>query len=126
MDCDVIINKSLKTLYETNIKDTAALMVLDAESKREAERLNIENYCNAGVMLINLDYWRKNNVEQRLFDYAKNNADKILWQDQDVINTVLRNEIKTIDNKWNFQYFQYENIDIEKLPKIGIFHLAGR
>ena len=126
LDCDVIINKSLKTLYETNIKDTAALMVLDAESKREAERLNLEKYCNAGVMLINLDYWRKNNVEQRLFDYAKNNADKILWQDQDVINAVLENEIKTIDNKWNFQYFQYENIDIEKLPKIGIFHLAGR
>ena len=126
LDCDVIVRSSLDELYSIPNKDIAALMILDAESKQESKRINSKNYFNAGVMLINLDYWRKNNVEKRLFKYAKENADSILWQDQDVINIVLQNEIKKVSEKWNFQYFLYEKIDVKKLADVKIFHLAGR
>ena len=126
LDCDVIVRNSLEEFYTMPVKDSAALMILDAESKQESKRIEYKNYFNAGVMLINLDYWRKNNVEKRLFDYAKENADTILWQDQDVINIVLQNEIKKVSEKWNFQYFLYEKIDVKKLSEIKVFHLAGR
>ena len=83
LDCDIIVRTSLKELYKLDISKYAAAMVPDAESKKEALRLNIKKYFNAGLMLINLDFWRKNNIENLLFDYALNNKDKILWQDQD-------------------------------------------
>ena len=66
LDCDVIVRTSLKELYEIPFEDNAVLMIKDVESKKEAKRLDIKNYFNAGVMLINLDYWRKNNVSTTL------------------------------------------------------------
>lgn len=126
LDCDVIIRGSLKNLFEENIDNTAIAMVLDAETKKEAERIGIDNYFNAGVMLINLDYWRKNNVKSRLFDYAEKNSDKILWQDQDIVNAVLSYEIKKIPEIWNYQYFQYEKNDVQSASQAVIIHLAGR
>jgi len=125
-DCDVIVRTSLKELYNIDLKDFAAAMALDAESEKEAQRLKLKNYYNAGVMLINLEYWRKHNVEQRLFDFAAKNPDIILWQDQDIINSVLAEKIKKLDNLWNYQYFLYENIDNNILGSCHIFHLAGR
>ncbi len=126
LDCDIIVRTSLKELYNIDISKYAAAMVPDAESKKEALRLNIKKYFNAGLMLINLDFWRKNNIENLLFDYALNNKDKILWQDQDIFNVVLSGKIKELDNTWNFQYFQYEKVDNTKLSQINIIHLAGR
>lgn len=126
LDCDVIIRTSLKELFEISLDGYSVAMVLDSESTKEAKRLNIKKYYNAGVMLINLDYWRKNNVEQQLFNCAKNNQDIILWQDQDIINLSLNQSIKEIDKVWNYQYFQYENVVAEDLANISILHLAGR
>lgn len=126
LDCDVIIRTSLKKLFETPLDGYSVAMVLDSESLKESKRLNIKKYYNAGVMLINLDYWRKNNVEQQLFSCAKNNQDIILWQDQDIINISLSQSIKEIDKLWNYQYFQYENVVAEDLANVSILHLAGR
>ena len=126
LDCDVIVRTSLKELFAVSLKDKAVAMVEDVESKRESERLAIKKYFNAGVMLINLDYWRKNNVSILLFEYAKNNKKKILWQDQDVINAVLEGKIKSISLKWNYQYFLYDKINEQDLVECSILHLAGR
>ena len=126
LDCDVIVRSSLKELINENFENRAAIMGLDAESEKNSLRLNINKYFNAGVMLINLDFWRNNNIKNKLFDFAKNNADKILWQDQDIINAVLSSEIKEISNKWNYQYFQYEDIDFKKAGDAAVIHLAGR
>ncbi len=125
-DCDVIVRTSLKELYNIDLADFAAAMALDAESEKECQRLNLKNYYNAGVMLINLEYWRKNNVEQKLYEFAAKNQDIILWQDQDIINSVLAENIKKLDNSWNYQYFLYENIDNNILGNCHIFHLSGR
>ena len=126
LDCDVIVRTSLKELFAVSLKDKAVAMVEDVESKREAERLTIKKYFNAGVMLINLDYWRKNDVSILLFEYAKKNKKKILWQDQDVINVVLEGKIKSINLKWNYQYFLYDKTNEKDLAECSILHLAGR
>ena len=126
LDCDVIVRNSLKELFSIKLNDYAVAMVKDVESKQESERLGLKNYFNAGVMLVNLDYWRKNNVENRLFDYAKNNQKNILWQDQDIINIVLSCEIKSINLKWNYQYFLYDEVNEKDFSACYILHLAGR
>ena len=47
-------------------------------------------------MLLNLDFWREHNLEFQLLDYAKKNKSKILWQDQDIVNSVLFEDIKEL------------------------------
>lgn len=126
LDCDVIIKTSLKEFYSVSLKNKAAVMIEDVETKREAKRLGLKQYFNAGVMLINLDFWRKNDVETKLFDFAKENKKKILWQDQDVINCVLSGQIKAVSNKWNYQYFLYDNVNDNDLANCSVLHLAGR
>ncbi len=126
LDCDVIINDSLKGIFDTNIDNYAVAMVLDADSTKESKRLGLKKYFNAGVMLLNLDFWREHNLELQLLDYAKKNKSKILWQDQDIVNSVLFENIKELPNIWNYQYLQYEKVDANKLAKTIIFHLAGR
>ena len=126
LDCDVIINDSLKGIFDTNIDNYAVAMVLDADSTKESKRLGLKKYFNAGVMLLNFDFWREHNLELHLLDYAKKNKSKILWQDQDIVNSVLFENIKELPNIWNYQYLQYEKVDANKLAKTIIFHLAGR
>ncbi len=126
LDCDVVVRTSLKELFEQDVTDKAVLMTLDAESEKEAERLGIKRYFNSGVLFINLDYWRKNDVENKLLCYINENQRKILWFDQDVINVVLEGQIGEISNKWNYQYFQYEEIDINEFANSSIIHMAGR
>lgn len=126
LDCDVLARTSFEELYNADVKKYAVAMISDVESEKEAKRLNIKKYYNAGVMLINLDYWRKNDIEKKLFDYAMKNKKTILWQDQDIINVVLQKEIKEVDLKWNYSYFLYDKINEEDLKKSAIIHFAGR
>ncbi len=126
LDCDILARTPLEELYNTDVKKYATAMISDVESEKEAKRLNIKKYYNAGVMLLNLDYWRKNDIEKKLFDYTVKNKKTILWQDQDIINVVLQNEIKEVDLKWNYSYFLYDKINEEDLKKSAIIHFAGR
>lgn len=126
LDCDVIVNGSLKKLFDVQIDDCAVAMVLDADTAKESKRLKLKKYFNAGVMLLNLDFWRKNHVEAELLKYAKANKSEILWQDQDIVNAVLSEKIKELPKTWNYQYFQYESINSNELVESGIIHLAGR
>lgn len=130
LDCDIVVMGSLKELYEKDISDNYAAMVPDVESESEAERLGLTAYYNAGVMLINLAKWREDNIEEKLFDYTQKNKNKILWQDQDVLNAVLKDKIKILPRKWNFQFFQYDPSRYEglyeKYYEYTIIHFAGR
>ena len=126
LDCDVIVRKSLRGIFETNLQNTSAAMIEDVESEKEAKRLNLNKYFNAGVMLINLEFWRQNKISSKLFEYSKNNKNIIQWQDQDVLNVVLKDSIKELDVKWNFQYFLYDNVDLKNLEYSYILHLSGR
>ena len=59
-------------------------------------------------------------------NYIKENREKILWQDQDIINVILQESIKEVPEKWNFQYFSYNDITPDKLSDAHILHLSGR
>lgn len=105
LDCDLIINGSIKELWDINITNYAAAGVLDCTLSHKIIHNYIgydyikDGYVNAGVLLINLDYWRKNNTEQNLITYVIKYKPKL--NDQDAINAVLNKKIKFIHPKWN-------------------------
>lgn len=109
LDCDIVVRSDLSELYDTNLDGYAIAAVYQQNewgiANKTFERLEIpiENgYFNAGVLLINLDYWRKNNVTNRLLDFIRDNYDKIRAHDQDTLNAVLYKETKALDYKWNY------------------------
>lgn len=110
LDCDIIINNSLKDLWDININDFALGAVTHIGDLENCIRLGIsetKGYFNAGVLMINLDYWRKHNVENRFLEYIALNRDKIVYHDQDVLNVVLHNEYKSLSQKWNLTSHHY-------------------
>lgn len=109
LDCDIVVRGDLAELYNTNIDDCAIAAVYQHNewglANRTFERLDIPlefGYFNAGVMLVNLNYWRKNNVTNRLLNYIKEYGNRIRAHDQDTLNAVLYKETKALDYKWNF------------------------
>lgn len=108
IDCDMIINASIKDLWNSNISETACGVVIDEayEFSSIYNRLGYDkskHYFNSGMLLINLDYWRKHNVMGRCFECIQTMPDKLLFHDQDTLNIVLQDERKYLPVTYNFQ-----------------------
>lgn len=100
LDSDVIVCSSLRELFNINLKTNVLGGVLDIDLKRKNYN---ENYINSGVLLIDLDKMREGNLENKFLSYAQNNIDKITMGDQEIINSVLGNQILPINEKYNVQ-----------------------
>ena len=116
LDCDIIIRKSIVDLWKINIEGNAIAAVSQFPTDNECLRLKYDpsySYFNAGVLLINLDYWRKNNISEKLINCLIVNYDSIKYHDQDALNFVLHSRI-ILSPKWNMLYpyfiFGRENI----------------
>jgi lipopolysaccharide biosynthesis glycosyltransferase len=64
---------------------------------------NEKGYFNAGVLLINLEKWRSDHIEDDFVAVLNNYSDKIKYEDQDVLNVVLQDKKIFIPIKYNFQ-----------------------
>ncbi|KAA6343901.1 General stress protein A [termite gut metagenome] len=108
LDCDIIVRKNIKELWDYNILDKPMGAVYDmcAENIRTYNRLcyNRElGYFNSGVLLINLDYWRNNNISNKLLRYINQYPERIELWDQDALNGVLIKGIVRLPLKYNMQ-----------------------
>ena len=60
-------------------------------------------YFNSGVMMIDLERWRKRNCFDRAMCHIKSFKKTIQWGDQDVLNAVLLGDWGLLDESWNVQ-----------------------
>ena len=93
------------------------------------------SYFNAGVLLINLDYWRKHDIEPQIVSYLQQFPERLLYNDQDVLNAVLYQQRKFLPYRWNMQdgFFRKKRkiwktslpaLNAE-MPKAVIIHFTG-
>lgn len=113
LDCDVIVNKSLKDLWDVDISGYACAGVIDRinDSIRLYNRLHYpmsDGYVNAGVLLINLERWRQDNIFEKSISIARKESDKLKNHDQDLINKIYHGQIKMLPFKYNLlEYYLY-------------------
>ena len=92
-------------LFNININDYALAAVEDTpDCIQHKKRCNIpENspYINSGVMILNLEMWRQAAENDLFWSFIKENSKKFAINDQDVINYVFQNKIKTIPLRFN-------------------------
>lgn len=105
-DCDVIVNTSLAGLFNTDVTNFAIAAVRDINNRMLKKN---PNYINSGVLLLNLDYWRKENVEEKLLNFTKENIDNIKLGDQEILNRCFVNKIKVVEDEWNVQSSNFTN-----------------
>ncbi len=87
-------------------------------------------YFNAGVLLIDLDAWRKRDVTRRALDYLRRTADRVDFQHQEALNAVLWDDWLPLPARWNL-LAGVAGRSLERPPSEawrdpGIVHFAGR
>lgn len=137
IDCDVIVNDSLDELFEIDLTGASVAGCLDPLDYEENtyKRLGYDRklrYICAGVLLINLEYWREKNIKNLLIEYGiGKNLD---YLDQDTINYVCRDTKIILPNEYGVlvPYFRTPAFQMEfglqlrnlfESPKI--IHYAG-
>lgn len=114
LDCDIVISGKIRPFWETPLDGIGVAAVEDVGC-REQERYEIlqypmaDSYFNAGVLLVNLEYWRQHDVAQACIKYFHAYPERILFNDQDLLNSILHQSKTLVDLKWNVQDGFYRN-----------------
>lgn len=131
LDCDMVILGDIMELlnyYDDNYIFAGTRISYKTLTKTY-DKLNFNPnmpYLNTGVLLINMDKYKKFNMVEKCIEFSKDNYDKLTWADMDVINGVIKGNFKEIPHEWNLcsaffgKYHASEFYDIsrEELNKI--------
>lgn len=111
LDVDLVVNHDLKTLYNTEFEGNIIAAAEDWKySVLHKERIGLAQddcYVNSGVMMIDLDAWRKLELEVPMFDFMQTNKDTIT-NDQDAFALYFKNRIIFIHQRWNVTTYYFE------------------
>lgn len=110
LDADIIVNMDIKELYNQNIEDKLVAAVEDygfvLNYKRDSSYWVNKNstYLNSGVVLFNLDLFRKKISIDNIIDVINKYKEQLLYPDQDVLNLLLSDsDFIVLDERFNNQ-----------------------
>lgn len=123
LDCDLICLSSLEELWNIELDGAPLACVNDIPRpwQNPQERLGYDKsipYFNSGVLLVDLDYWRRNNVTRAFYDFITSaTKEQIEFHDQDTLNYVFHETALFLPPKFNATdvFFHKEFLD-EKFP----------
>lgn len=113
IDCDMIIRHSLKTLWKMDMEGTWCMSADDCRGKMYRKDVGIPMdsiYTNNGLMVINLEAWRENDVESKFIDFINKYHGDITYMDQGVLNGVFQplKKVKLLPISYNAQTVCYD------------------
>ncbi len=108
LDCDLIVVSKLDRIWDLDISDYAIGCVEDMWSGKPDNYLRLHydqtySYFNAGVLLINLNYWKKIRLKQQAVEFIQEHATDLVFYDQDVLNGLLYKQKLFIPLRYNLQ-----------------------
>ena len=118
LDGDTIIDKSISNLWKIDLKDYALAGVLEAGNTKLKKAIGLkikDNYFNAGVLMIDLENYRKYELKNKIIKHLQTIRTQYPYVDQDLININCQEYIKKISpiyNStanyfiWNLKHFQ--------------------
>ena len=103
LDCDLVVTKNLDDLFATDLQDYPLASVRDFGGRAYFG----QEIFNAGVLLVNNAFWKKENMTQKLIDLTNEWHDKVDQADQSILNMLF-------EHKWLELDFDYNHIVIHK------------
>lgn len=117
LDCDIVVNRSIEELWNTSLQGyaLAAVEEMGCSVPDVYERLQYDSsygYFNAGVLLVNLRWWREHNMTLVFFDYIEKKFSRLIAHDQDVLNALLHDKCFHLSIDWNVEeaFYHYSFI----------------
>lgn len=116
LDCDIVVYDDITQLLETDLTDSVLAAVVDPGSKVLGNQAGLSAwaqehgyayqpdespYFNAGMLLLNLDVWRKENLLDRLDDSFRDSYHSLPFHDQDALNLLFGNRARMVSPRWN-------------------------
>lgn len=111
LDCDLVVKSDVTALWNTDLGPYALAAVRDPLFTAY-ETLGIppaRGYFNSGVMLLNLDHWRRHGHAARVVAFIRDNPGKITTWDQDGLNALLHSQWLELHPRWNVQTILFEH-----------------
>jgi len=142
LDPDILVINPVRKLYDTDLDGylfaAAYHSVFLASTELNRIRLypyKISAYFNSGVLLMNLKLQRRLMDENEIYDFIEKNRAKLLMPDQDIINALYSDRIKSLDEKiynYDVRYYKYYKItnstcDMDFILRNTVFlHFCGK
>lgn len=150
IDSDTVVTGDILPLFEMSMNGMPVGMSLDSLGVKHKALIGLseeEGYYNTGVMLFNLDEWKKQMCTERIIEHAQNVRAHYMSPDQDLANVVLSKKVYRLGAEYNVQpihivyeyelyvknfgqhgYYSAEEIDsaVEKPVIIHFFRFLGQ
>jgi len=112
LDSDLVVLVDLTRLWELGMSGWTLLAAQDMLAPIVSSPLGLrdygalgfhgdEKYFNAGVMVLDLDRWRKDRIAEKVIAYLRQHRGNVVLWDQDGLNAVLRGQWGELDLRWN-------------------------
>jgi lipopolysaccharide biosynthesis glycosyltransferase len=108
--------------------------IIEAYNYRAYNDLGMDQnakYFNAGVLIINLEEWRENNIAEKAISFLLEHPEKAYAADQDALNHAINGDYFTLDLRWNFigDATLYSNYKLDAIKNAlknpAIIHVIG-
>ena len=106
LDSDVIVRHAIEDLWAVDLgaHSTGAVFNPRALNFRQMSLRREADYFNAGVLILDLNKWREQQIHRRALTFAAVFPGKLVCADQDALNHVLAGAWTRLDLRWNQQY----------------------
>jgi lipopolysaccharide biosynthesis glycosyltransferase len=123
IDVDCIIARNIQPLLDYKLGNAPIAAFPEIQlSFPDNPTFRDTSIFNSGVMVIDLDYFRENNIEDVLMDVSMNFKDWLGYADQDVFNVVFKNNWSTLSINFNYLTNIYKSLPV--LDPV-VVHFAG-
>lgn len=106
IDSDTIICGDISSLIFLEMDNKPIAMALDSLGARHKRKIGLakdEDYFNGGIILYDVRKWRQDKWSEKILEHIQNVRSQYMAPDQDILNIVLKKQIKKIDISFNLQ-----------------------
>lgn len=128
IDSDVVVCEDVAILYASDIGNsvigaTNAIVSKNDSYYKKVLNISREDYFNAGIILINIEQFRKDKIKERCIELLRERTD-FQFMDQCALNIACQGKVSFLDKKWNYEwmYLFGEYDGFEEMSNPSIIH----
>lgn len=132
LDVDLLVARDISALWTTDLQGCFAAAAPDAGIRvlrndwpwPVPEGVDLSTpYFNAGVMVMDLEAWRREQIPGKTLDMIRSAPDRCRYWDQTALNRTLLGKIRYVDQAWNCASWLWERLGCE--PSGYMIHYLG-
>ena len=130
LDCDIVVTGDISELYNTDVGDNLVAAAPEEVMSdfdvfgnyvEKALDINRSKYFSAGILLINADLYRKENIEGKFIELMNRFVFRVT-QDEDYLNVLCKDRVKWLPLDWNKSAYAVEGRAKFDPTKLKIIH----